>query len=293
MSGSKNRREAVPKYFITTPEKPVQSPKPNEGWGALIFGLFVGGLGVFLYFDNVTVIGGIVTLIGVVIAWNGYSTFSTARREHEEAFQRRMSDYRAEYDKAEPKPTDSQMDQWLEEDINEIKKDALEKLDLNDEDMAHEPDDPIMVIGPGDKANIAIGKDGIIRFSIYDILLVYLTEYHLAAYKCTLDFASKVRTYESTQEYHYTDVVSVSTRTASDLALTIDGQTKSLANYQQFALSVASGESINVATPISFSDHVDQWVGYLSQGKFPDSGADKAIRVIRNRLREKKGGAVA
>jgi hypothetical protein len=193
------------------------------------------------------------------------------------------------------KPTDEQMDNWLNQDLEEIKRDALQKLDINEEDIITPPGfegqglQSIMFIGPSQKAELAIGQDLNIRFSIYDILIVYLTQYHLAAYKCTLDLATQIRTKESTQEYHYTDVVSVSTKTGSDLALTVNGETKSIANYQQFALSVASGESITVATPTSFSEQI---LAIIKDGKLPDSGADKAIRAIRSQLREKKKGAI-
>ncbi len=311
MSSNANRKEMIPKYFIPTPEEPKRNSPPELGKKDLIVGILLAGFGLlvlpnvfwyeyYIYSMFGWSIGQYVYWFGIVFflalgakrAWSWYSEDSSQKKAHEEAFQREMSNYREAFAKAEPKPSDFQMDRWLEEDIEELRKDALGKLDLNDEDMVHDPGKPIIVIGPGNRAQIGIGQDLVIRFSIYDILLVFLTEYHLAAYKCTLDFATKIRTYESTQEYHYADVVSVSTKTGSDLALTVNGETKSLANYQQFALSVASGESINVATPVSFTEQLSGAAEMIRNGKLPDSGADKAIRVIRNRLREKKGGAI-
>lgn len=194
--------------------------------------------------------------------------------------------YKREYEAAEPKPTDEQMDAWLGEDLVRIKRESMSKLDLLPEQVLGEPDDPIMVVGPANGAKWAVGKDDIIRFSLYDILVVYLTSYHLAAYHCTLDLASGTLLGESTQEYHYTDVVAVSTQTASSglIAVMVDGTKKEVASYQKFALSVASGERIEVAV---FFPQLEDIIG---KGKLAPTGADKAISSIRAMLREKKGG---
>jgi hypothetical protein len=116
-----------------------------------------------------------------------------------------------------------------------------------------------------------------------------LTDYHLAAYQGKLELASGTLLNESTQEYHYTDVVSVSTQTASSglIAVMMDGSKKEIASYQQFALSVASGQSIKVA--ISFPQLED----IVGKGKLAPTGADRAISTIRTMLREKKGGTQA
>lgn len=293
MANDKDRAILVPKYFRITPEQPTRDPAPSYG-GGLYFGIFLLVIAALVIFSEMSCLAALLFPIGLFMTVKAYSDLDKETKSLEKAHQGRMSKYRKEYDAAEPKPSDVQMDTWLAEDIEELKRYALEKMDLNDEDMLHGPDDPdmpIVVIGPGKDANVAIGKDGFFRFSIYDILLVFLTNYHLAAYKCSLDFATKRKLFESTQEYHYMDVVSVSTKTVNEFTLTVNDEIIMLGNSQQFALSVASGESIGVATPTSLQE-VRNVRNELKNGKFPDSGADRAIRTIRSRLREKKGGAV-
>lgn len=112
---------------------------------------------------------------------------------------------------AEPKPTDAQQDAWLNGDLEKIKGEALEKLDLKPHERGGSPIDPIMVVGPASQAKLAVGKDGIIRFSVYEVLVVYLTDYQLAVYQCVVDLVNRIKLSQATQEYHYTDVVSVTT----------------------------------------------------------------------------------
>lgn len=205
------------------------------------------------------------------------------RSRAKDAYAAALKKYQEQYDKAEPKPSDAQMDEWLQTDRVRIRAEALKKLDLESSQIVR---DPIEVIGPANKADLAIGKDNVIRFSKYDLVTVYLTDYHLAAYKCTLDMAHGTQTDESTQEYHYKDVVSVATQTGgSDIfAVLLNGEHKSIASYQKFQLAVASGDRIEVAIAFLQLDDI------IKEGKLAPTGADEAIRVIRARLREMKGG---
>jgi hypothetical protein len=278
------------------------NPKANEderrGINVLNFGLMLLGLEIAIGFIgigywvlvNELISGLFFIFIGVVTLSETYRGDELAEESHAKDYQEKFVKYKDQFLKAEPKPTDAQMDSWLQKDLDEIKRDALQKLDINVEDIItpqgfnKQDSQAIVVVGPGPKAQVTIGKDGIIRFSIYDILIVYLTKYHLASYKCTLDLATSIRTQETTQEYAYKNIVSVSTKIGSNLAITIHGQTTSLPNYQQFALSVANGDTISVVTSLSADN---QLLAVLKDGKLPDSGADKAIRAIRSQLRDK------
>lgn len=188
---------------------------------------------------------------------------------------------------AEPKPTDQQIDAWHQSDLAWLKNHAMKKLDLSPEQVAIDnPNGPLTVEGPGPSASTRSGLDRIIRFSIHDILIVYLDKYHLAAYKCIIDLIDGSIKSESTQEYHYSDVVSVSTQTENrTLTWFVDGRPQQFPSYQKFALSVASGEEISVAISPNAAE--------IMQGNnMPESGADSTIKAIRTRLREKKGGTM-
>lgn len=255
--------------------------------GAVIFGLV--GIGE-LFNRYPTEIGGSGLIVAMILIYLNYIFYADELQSHAKKYQKKFIEYKEEFLKTEPKPSDSLMDKWLHQDLEEIKRDALQKLDINAEDIItpqgfnKHDSQAIVVVGPGPKADLAIGKDGVIRFSMYDILIVYLTKYHLAAYKCTLDLATRIRTQETTQEYAYKNIVSVSTKIGSNLAITFAGQTTSIPNYQQFALSVANGDTISVVTSLSADN---QLLTFLKDGKLPDSGADKAIRAIRSQLRDK------
>lgn len=266
---------AVPKYFTRSPKPPDQRVNQTKiGIGCLSI-----IIGVIAMIDEESLPIGIILFLGG--AWLALTGFIDLSRTN--------SIYKKEYERTEPKPSDTQMDAWKAEDLSKIKGEALEKLDLqelSEEQIGRDLNKPIMVIGPGSSARAQIGQDGIIRFSQYDILIVHLTAYHLAAYKCTLDLATASTTNESTQEYHYMDVVSVSTQTDNSglFALMVGGETKPVASYQKFALSVASGEQIQVAMAFPQLEHI------IKNGRLAPTGAEEAIKVIRSRLREMRGG---
>ena len=274
---SGSRKELVPKYFVTTPDE----PKGGEWGGAVLaIGAVVAVIGLLMLFSGRgdTACFSLIMLIGGAFAgWQGLLAMSSRSA--------RMAAYRETLKRAEPKPTDKQMDAWLNADITRLKGEALKKLDLESEQLMRT--EPLLIVGPADQTAVAVGKDGTIRFSRYDIVIIYLTDYHLAAYEGSLDIATGSTIRESTQEYHYTDVVSVATQTGSLFNIEINGEKKSIDTYQKFALAVASGDHIDVVVAFPQKEQIKE---FLSTGEFPPSGAEEAIRVIRSRLREKKGG---
>lgn len=277
MSNNEKREIAVPKYFIKTPEKPKSSDAPM-----LLGILAIAGLPFVIWglSDMPSTVP--ILCIAAPIVWfagQGWLTMQTGDSKS-------SVEYEKTYKLAEPKPSDEQIDNWRNSDLERIKKESLDKLDLLPNQVIGNPDEPIMVVGPSAGANAALGKDNIIRFSSHDVVIVYLTDYHLAAYSCTIDLSKGLPTHESTQEYHYTDVVSVATQTDNSriFKVKVNGEDKPLANYQKFALSVASGERIEVAVSFPQIDDV------IKNARLAPTGAENAVKMIRARLREKKGG---
>lgn len=276
MSSQENREIAVPKYFKKTPQAPKQ--QSTTGWVVFaILGLLVGFLGLAdpYSFEMLPYCGFPVMVFCLYVAFLISLSYKT-----------QIKAYKKLSIETEPKPSDEQMDKWQQSDISRIKTESLKKLDLLPEQVIGDHNDPIIVVGPSIGALAAVGSDNIIRFSRYDVIVVYLTDYHLAAYSCAIDLSNGLQTHESTQEYHYADVVSVSTQTDNSkiFKVVVDGQEKPLANYQKFALSVASGEKIEVA--ISFPQIGD----VIKNAHLAPTGAENAVKIIRARLREKKGG---
>jgi len=274
-----SRDVAVTKYFIRT-------PKPPSYAGNIVM-LVLGGL---------LALGGLVLVIAVGVSGEdvsgvaccavpGFMGGAVLAGIGGLGLLNTKSKYKKGYEAAEPKPSDAQMDEWLNQDKERIIPDALVKLGLVPEKVLN-LNDPLVVIGPKSSAKFRIGQDGKIRFSAYEIVVIYLTDYHLGAYSCGWDFANGRATSEQTQEYHYADVVSVSTLSSntSFSVVTVDGKDHPIQSHQQFSLSVASGESIRVTVAFPQVETIFQ------KGELLPTGADKAISTLRTMLREKKGG---
>jgi hypothetical protein len=277
MATNDSRPTYVKKYFLETPKQPSYGPD--------IAMLIMGGLGVLgglvAFIVSMTSNDGSAICCAIPLGLGGLFFAGTGGMN----YMNKGSKYKREYELAEPKPSDSQMDEWLSQDKQKIISDAVEKLGLVPEKVLN-LNDPLVVVGPRSSAIFKLGNDGNIRFSSYEIVVIYLTDYHLGAYSCQLDFINGKINSEETQEYHYADVVSVSTLSSNTnfIVTTVDGKEHPIQSHQQFSLSVASGESIKVT--VAFP----QVEGIFKQGKLLPSGSEKAINTLRTMLREKKGG---
>ncbi len=193
----------------------------------------------------------------------------------------RRNTYIRAWHHAEPKPTDAQIDAWHTADVEGLKKGyALKRLNLLD-DQSKAGSGPLTVVGSGPSPHVRRGQNGGMRFSQHEVLVIYLTDYHLAAFKCVIDLHDGRTQTETTQEYHYNDVVSVSTQTNnSPLVWYEEGQAQSIPSHQRFAISVASGEQISVAVAAEALDVQS------------DRELTETIKTIRTQLRRKKGGSL-
>ncbi|MDM8543496.1 hypothetical protein QUF90_20670 [Desulfococcaceae bacterium HSG9] len=264
MTTTESRPIAVTKYFKPTLKKP--------SYVGNIIAIVCGGVAFIAGLSDSSPT--FLAVIGcIAFGWGFIAIFS------------KSSGYKEAYHEAEPKPSDKQMDEWLEQDKKGIVSDATTKLGLVPEKVLN-LNDPLVVIGPKNSAKFKMGQDGIIRFSAYEIMVIYLTDYHLGAYSCRWDFVNGKSISEQTQEYHYTDVVSVSTlcSSASFEVVTVDGVNRPIQSHQEFSLSVASGESIKIAVAFPQVEMIFQ------KGELLPTGADKAVMALRTMLREKKGG---
>jgi hypothetical protein len=185
-------------------------------------------------------------------------------------------------------PSDSQVDKWLDEGIEKLKKESLIKLSLVEEELKAE-EGPLIVRGPivwitdgvpEDDLVWKIGKDDIPRFGVYRISIIQLTENLLGAYSCDYNFIRDVALNEETDEYHYRDIVAVSTKEEASSYTLPTG--KKLTSVEAFRVSVTSGEAIEVVID---ADKLSETIG---SNKIPEYGAQRAVRTIRAMLRDKK-----
>src|SRR5579871_2310796 len=82
---------------------------------------------------------------------------------------------------AEPKPTDAQMDQWLAEAFDPARAEGFKRLDIVRDQVIDPGTPPLLVVGFPQAVSyrLARGLDGLVRSDKYDILVVYLTNWHL------------------------------------------------------------------------------------------------------------------
>jgi hypothetical protein len=210
---------------------------------------------------------------------------------------RRSIVYSAKYHAAEPKPPDDVLDQCLSSDLENLRKRAWVHLDLQSESVRN---GPVCMVGPALPAYGSLGSDGVERYSRYEVVIMYVTDFHICAYTCHFDFIWGRPLAEHTQEFTIDDVVSVETislpmKTAvrvQKLVLdesTLDGEAIwRLGEDDQtpihiFQVGAASGEHIQAN--ISFRTATNAVV-YEAQRM----DLRELVRAIRGVLRERKGG---
>jgi hypothetical protein len=148
------------------------------------------------------------------------------------------------------RPTDQEVDRWIEEDLASIHLKALNKTGLDVSELVSET---VLVTGPrfwnigGAEVGIKKGRDDIVRFMPIGVTVINFTQHQLVSYQCVMDLTTGNALSESTDEYFYSDVVSVSTQSKS---LTWDASTLSkntLASGPVSSLLTAGKLQLNAA----------------------------------------------
>jgi len=178
--------------------------------------------------------------------------------------------------------SDTQMDNWLDEDIQAIIKDRpFDKLGISKDDLVSES---MLVVGPiywyvngFDQNDILAkeGKDGFNRYSVWKIQLFLFTENYLCSYKCDYNWIKNTYINESTNEFFYKDVVSVKTDTVSSAHTLMNGQ--QMVHSEAFQLKLMGDEVTVITNDAS-----------LKTSTAMTSKAEKAVQSIRVMLRDKK-----
>lgn len=180
-------------------------------------------------------------------------------------------------------PTDQQIDQWLEEDRQVTMKKALDRLGTLKEETLKDPLEmtkPVYWNVPGlsnPDVRMKRGKDGLLRFSAWEVAIFNLTDKYLGVYKAVLSMMSGATLNDRTEELFYRDIVKVGT--AQESYVLADG-TK-VTGAESFVLTVSSGDSIGVRD-------VTPKLEERGLRVVPTSSMEKTIQAIRTMLREKK-----
>ena len=182
-------------------------------------------------------------------------------------------------------PGDQTIDSWLLDDIENLKKRSRQRLNIEESELIR---DSVVIRGPilwsvygilNKELKWKKGKDKYIRFSLNAVTIIHLTEHKLSSYQCDYNFMRGVPVNERDDEFHYRDVVAVSTGDDSSNYTLPNGFIMKQAQF--FKLSVSSGDKIQVV--VNSSDLVK-----FTGGSMLDTGLDDAIKALRKVLSEKK-----
>ncbi len=199
------------------------------------------------------------------------------------------------------KPTDQQVDLWIEEDLKGLNSKALAKSGTDQSELVGET---VQVTGPrfwnvgGAEVSFKKGKDNFLRFTPIGVSVINFTASQLVVYQCALDLGTGNPLNEGTDEYFYRDVVSVSTQSKTKTLhkgdLPAKGLTGALKNAldsagtlqlndaETFVLTTSGGTSVEVV----LRDR--RLIDKMGGGDIPTTTADKAIQSVRKMLRERK-----
>ncbi len=181
-------------------------------------------------------------------------------------------------------PTDQQIDAYLKEDLEDLGKKALSKFAIEQSQLTRQA---VFITGPklwdvaGARIAFKRGKDSNLRFNPIEVCVINFGANQLLAYKCVFDFMTGNPLNESTDEYFYKDVVSVSTKTESKTVMFRNVQLQMNA-AESFALTTSGGTSISVM----LKDPT--LIQRMGGGVISTTLAEEATLAIRTILREKK-----
>ncbi|HEY9826563.1 MAG TPA: hypothetical protein V6D19_14055 [Stenomitos sp.] len=206
---------------------------------------------------------------------DGFSEYSKQKKEYEEACKK----YKKDYELAEPKPSDDQMDKWMNSDIEKIVEEALRRLDLEHEDYRSKP---LLIGGPASlkETMYARGRDGKTRYSHFNILVVFLTDYHVAAYQSINSMEYGQILTDNTQEFPYKEITNLGTQTVKQEIKLVGDALAAESGFMEFSLATSGANVIRVA--YAFARSAD------SQGELLKIGEEQTIAAIRKKLQDYK-----
>lgn len=192
--------------------------------------------------------------------------------------------------------TDSQIDELVEKELEKITLRGLEKMGLDASEVNlispitiktyHQKD-----LNKDDKAYFRTGEDGTLRYSLVKGIVFYFSEKQVYCYTNVVSLASGGSYKETTDEYFYSDIVSVSTvsNSVEEFGKKIDklsGKVKTslkkvVYDVESFNLTTSGGTSVSANIRDSNAERI-------YGGTLEVESTEKKIRAMRNLVRERK-----
>jgi len=184
--------------------------------------------------------------------------------------------------------TDDEVDKWIREDLSSFAVSSLDKMGIDADELVGEP---LVVIGPRlwdyeGRTYVKKGKDGVLRFSPVEAMVLNQTQNQLSIYQCVFDLTTGQLSHIDTDEYFYKDIVSISTRTESKtvrlkIGKDVGAKPFEMKETEKFSLTTSGGTRVEVTVR-------DPKLESMFKGTIPTTAAERAISTVRKMLREKK-----
>lgn len=204
---------------------------------------------------------------------------------------RRQSRRRSRLQAAAAGPEDAEAQVWLDQGLERVRARALDELEILDENLKS---DLLTILAPvlwgvkgipEEDLILRTGADGQVRFGVYRVVIIALTEWIMGIFICEYDFIADEVHNAMTREYHYKDIVSVATGEARSSLVLASGE--EVTSVRELRISLPNNESFK------FTVEVPKIRRMTGLGSLPASGAESVVRTIRAMLRDKKNGARA
>lgn len=190
-------------------------------------------------------------------------------------------------------PTDSQIDEWLNEDVQALRGKALQMLDLEESDI--QVTRPLQLAGPllhdtphvrREHLRYREGRDRAYRVSVISVLILLPTKDYLGVFRCIQD-SIRNETYQAeATEYAYRNVVAVKFGEETDVFKGKEENWLKTRNGrlvlpgQFFSISISNGERFGV--PVRARVAEDR-----PTSEPPMTELDQMVRAIRKLLQPK------
>lgn len=277
MNSSLTRPELVRKYFTKTPAKPSEPDYSGHKQKMLVGGgLVLVSLLLLFSGQGLLVFSGIISgYFSFKFLKDGFFAYSKQKNKYELDCEK----YEKDYAMAEPKPSDEQMDQWMHDDIEKTIAEALRRLDMESDDYRATP---LLIGGPAslEETRFAKGKDSKLRYSHFNILVIFLTEYHVASYQCDSSMEYGQILTDRTQEFPYKEVTNLGTQVVKEKIRLLDDVMDSESGMQEFTLATSGANVIKVAYKFDRNTNF--------QGELVEIGGEQTIAAIRKKLQDYK-----
>jgi len=212
------------------------------------------------------------------------------------------------------KPSDNQLDDWLEFDRQELVTRSKAKLGLDESQIVSNPYELFIWLWKGmdtygiPKKDIKHKRDtygipnedikhkrgkvhckyphfysDMVRHSAWRFQVFYPTEHYLAWYVCAFDFLRGKSVNERTAEIYYKDITILETSTYDRIDMKDKGLKKS--DFETFRLKVSSGDTIEVAIP---SEYLINQTIKDNLSEVPSTQCEKMVQSMRKMIQAKK-----